>query len=43
MVEVSLQDLGITHNQSHRWQLEAEVPEEVFEQHVVDRRFPVGV
>lgn len=29
-----LEDLGITHKQSSRWQQEASVPEEVFERHV---------
>jgi len=32
----TLSDLGITKSQSSRWQLEAEVPETVFEQHVAE-------
>ena len=32
--DVTLNNLGITKIQSHRWQLEASVPEERFEQHV---------
>lgn len=36
--ESTLSDLGITKQQSHRWQLEADVPEVVFEQHVAETK-----
>jgi len=32
----SLEDIGITYVQSHRWQREASVPEDVFEKHIRD-------
>ena len=34
----TLSDLGISKSQSSRWQLEASVPEEVFERHVVETK-----
>ena len=35
---VPLKELGISEIQSHRWQLEAEIPEEVFERHVAETK-----
>jgi N6-adenosine-specific RNA methylase IME4 len=34
--DVTLPDLGITRIQSHRWQLEASLPEEILEQHIAE-------
>ena len=34
----SLSDLGISKSQSHRWQTEAALPEETFEQHVAETK-----
>lgn len=33
-----LSDAGITHNESHRWQRVASVPDEKFEQHLAETR-----
>lgn len=37
-VRMKLKDLGISEVQSHRWQLEAEIPEEQFEQHIIETK-----